>query len=320
MNTSSQPITVSVTRDVVESQHLVDCVVIGPEGPLLVAGELDRNVIARSALKPIQVLPLVETGAADHYELSDDEIALGASSHSAEQAHLDAVDAWLGRIGLNREALECGTARPLSVRRADELVGEGTTFEPIHNCCSGKHAGFLTIAKHLGEQTQGYIDREHPVQQLVTDAIGRYTGIDMSSRSSGLDGCGIPTFSLPLQALATAMCNLVTSDDPAAMRVTGALTRAAFWLSGPDRHECRVEMAAKEPLLLKQGAEGVFMGALPTRGYGFAVKARDGALRASSTAVSRVLDELGAVDTAPLATQITNAEGTVVGTMEAKIP
>ena len=79
-------------------------------------------------------------------------------------------------------------------------------------------------------------------------------------------------------------------------------------------------MAAKEPLLLKQGAEGVFMGALPTRGYGFAVKARDGALRASSTAVSRVLDELGAVDSAPLATQITNAEGTVVGTMEAKIP
>ena len=319
MYTSAEPLTVAVTRGIVESDHLVDALVLGPKGALIEAGDVSRKVLPRSAIKPIQVLPLIETGAAERFDVTNDEIALGSASHSAEAVHLAAVDAWLSRIGLDGGALECGPGRPLSAERADELVRSGTDFEPIHNCCSGKHAAFLTVAQHLGHDPQGYIARDHPVQQLVADAITRFTGVDTASLDYGIDGCGIPTFALPLDALAHSMQRLVTAGDEAANRVTGALPGRSLLLSGTGRHEHRMEAHASEPLLLKGGAEGVFMGALPQRGIGFALKARDGAERAANAAISLVLAELGAVNSEVVATNFTNRAGTVVGTTEAQL-
>jgi len=319
LESSTDPLRVVVTRDVVESEHLVDVAVIhGSERITL--GDAERGVIPRSSIKPIQVLPLIESGAADRFAVSDVEVALGAASHSGEPAHVEAVDAWLARIGLNRDALECGDDRPISVDAADALLGSGTPFEAIHNCCSGKHAAFLTIAQHLGVDPAGYIEREHPVQQLVTASIERYTGRDLAVQSSGIDGCGIPTFSLPLDSLADAMQRLATGDDTAAKRVTTALVGNAFWISGSHRLEHRFEQACSEPLILKAGAEGVYMGALPARGIGIALKVRDGAKRGAEAAIAFVLAGLGAIDPAESATDITNKAGTVVGTMEAQLP
>lgn len=319
MTASSNPLTVAVTRGIVESEHLVDVLVVGPRGSLIEAGDVSRKVLPRSAIKPIQVLPLLETGAAQRFGVTDDEIALGSASHSAEPVHVAAVEAWLSRIGLDAGALECGPARPLSTERADELLRAGDDFEPIHNCCSGKHTGFLTVAQHLGHDPKGYIEREHPVQQLVAAAITRFTGVDTESLEYGIDGCGIPTFALGLNALAHSMQRLVTSRDEAALQVANALPGRANLLSGTGRHEKEMEAHASEPLLLKAGAEGVFMGALPQRGIGFALKARDGAERAANAAISRVLVELGAVDSSVLATNLTNRAGMVVGTTEAQL-
>lgn len=320
MSENSAPVIVRVTRGVVESEHLVDAVIIGADGPLIAAGDGARTVLPRSAIKPIQVLPLLETGAADHFDVSDDEIALGSASHSAQPEHVAAVDGWLHRIGLDRDALECGAGRPLSTTVADDLLRGGHDFEPIHNCCSGKHTAFLTVAQHLGHDPHGYIERDHPVQQLVAEALARYTGVDTTDLAYGIDGCGIPTFGFELDALARSMQRLVTSDDPAARRVSEALPGRALLLSGTDRQEWRVEAHATEPFFVKGGAEGVFMGALPQRGIGFALKARDGAERAANAALARLLVEQGAIDPRLLATKIHNRAGTVVGTTEAYLP
>lgn len=302
-----------------ESEHLVDACVVGVSGLVEAWGEPKRAIIPRSAIKPIQVLPLVASGAADAFSVTDEELALGAASHSGGAQHVEAVDRWLERIGLDRSALECGASRPLGVPEADQLLGSGGTFEAIHNCCSGKHAGFLTVAQHLGVDPAGYIDREHPVQQLVSTSIGEYTGVDVHERSSGIDGCGIPTFALPLEVLAGAMSRLVTIDDPAAKRVVTALAENPFWLSGSQRTEVRLTDASKEPLVIKTGAEGVFMAALPNRGVGIALKARDGATRAGDAAIAGVLGALGIVDASLAVTEITNRAGTVVGLMEVRL-
>lgn len=319
------PVRVTLTRQAEESVHLIDVVVCSVNGVLSTHGDYERSVIARSSLKPIQVIPLVQTGAADAFDLSNEQIALGAASHSAEAQHVRAVEAWLDRLDLDASALECGASRPLSVDEADRRLAAGETWAPIHNCCSGKHAGFLTIARHLGIDPTGYIEREHPVQQLVLDAIETFTGTDLSGAPHGIDGCGIPTHALPLESLALSMARLVdpsslgSAEQTAAGRVVSALAAHPFWLSGTDRQEVRLVEVASEPLVIKTGAEGVFMAALPDRGVGLALKTRDGAVRAADLAVAAILEHLDVVPTGHAVAPVTNAAGTVVGSMQAHL-
>ena len=309
-----------LSRDSAESEHHIDAAIVDLEGLVTTFGDGDRPTIARSSIKPIQVLPLIRTGAADAFSVSDTELTLGAASHSGEAEHVAAVDSWLGRIGLDRSALECGPDRPISQDEADRLLRDGQHFEAVHNCCSGKHAGFLTIAQHLGVDPAGYIHREHPVQQLVTEAIAEYTGVDVDSQSSGVDGCGIPTFSIPLHSLAQSMAQLVSNDDDASQRVTSALAANPFWISGTDRMEVRVCDIATEPIVLKAGAEGVYMVGLPSRGVGVALKTNDGASRAAEIALAGILEHLGVIPAGLAATDITNKAGTVVGTLQVQMP
>ncbi len=322
---AADPIRVVLTRDVDESEHVVDAVVRTVDAVVAVHGDADRRVIPRSALKPIQVIPLIHSGAADAFVVTPEEIALAAASHSAEIAHVEAVEAWLNRIGLDESFLECGSARPLSSEEADRRIAAGESFTPVHNCCSGKHAGFLTIAKHLGVDPSGYIEREHPVQQLVRESIETFTGISLSGASSGVDGCGIPTFALPLDALAKSMAQLVRPErldenlHSAAHRVVDALASHPFWMSGSNRREVQLCAAASEPLVIKTGAEGVFMAALPERGMGIALKTHDGATRAAELAIAAVLESLEVIPSGHAVATVTNAAGTVVGTMQAHL-
>ncbi len=321
MSTSPAPLHVVLTRDVVESVHLVDAVVATTDGPTQVWGDVDAPIIPRSAIKPIQVIPLVRTGAAAAYGVSDVEVSLGAASHSGEPDHIVAVGQWLERIGCSTDDLECGPDRPISVPAADALLSQGEPFGQIHNCCSGKHAGFLTTARHLGFDTAGYIDREHPVQQLVTEAIEEFTGASLSDATNGADGCGIPTFTFPAQQLAHAMARLVTptamdaETAAAAERVVASMSENIWWMSGTGRAEHDLGQQASERIVLKGGAEGVFMAALPDRGLGIALKARDGAHRAVDSAMAFVLAHLGVVPEAATRAQITNKAGRVVGEM-----
>jgi L-asparaginase II len=324
--TKPGPIRVVLTRGTVESVHDVDVVISDAQGASEVWGDAARAVMPRSAIKPLQVVPLVRSGAAAAFDLTDSEIALGAASHSAEPDHIAAVHGWLDRIGLDAELLECGPSRPFSDDEADRLIAQGQTFGAVHNCCSGKHVGFLAEALHLGIDPTGYIERDHDVQRLVTSAIEEFTGVDLSQAVPGIDGCGIPTFALPLDKLALGMARLVTPAEldtdtaGAAQRVTAALAANPWWVSGTGRTEETLTNAAAEPVILKTGAEGVFTGALPERQIGIALKVRDGATRAANASIAAVLEHLGVVPEGHSTSETTNRAGMVVGDLSVTLP
>ncbi len=323
---TSDIVRVVLTRGQPESEHLVDVVVADESGAQRAWGRVDAPVIPRSAIKAVQAVPLLRTGAAAANELSEIEVALAAASHSAEPDQVAAVERWLARIGAGADDLECGSDRPLNEAEDDRMLRAGEAFGPLQNCCSGKHTGFLTIAHHLGLDHQGYIEREHPVQRLVTEATEQFTGLDLSAAVTGRDGCGIPTFSMPAEALAAAMARIVRPgrfDDAtaeAATTIARAMVEHPWWVSGTGRPEVTLARVATEPLLTKGGAEGVMVAALPERGWGIAVKSRDGARRGADTALAAVLELLEVVPAGTSRSEVTNKAGTVVGEMYAIVP
>lgn len=291
--------TIEVVRGgVVESSHVIHAVVADRQGRLEAWGDRHRPTIARSSIKAVQALPLVTTGAADAFAVTVEELALACASHSAEPEHVVAVEAWLTRLGLSEADLECGDDVPLGTGAKRAFVRAQGEPHALLNCCSGKHAGFLAVHRHLGEPLAGYIDRNAAIQRLVTEATEICTGYDLSNQRPGVDGCGIPVFAVPLQNLALAMARLVDPVDlpdayaAAAPRVVEAAQRS-FWVSGTGRTEHQVEEQATEPVVLKAGAEGVFMGAFPERGLGIALKAADGSSRGSHAAIRAVLRHFG---------------------------
>ncbi|MEM7339309.1 MAG: asparaginase [Actinomycetota bacterium] len=310
----------------IESAHRIHAIVADRHGRLDTWGDRERPTIPRSAIKTIQAIPILTSGAGDACGVSEEELALACASHSGETEHVEAVMSWLDRIGLAEADLECGPDLPLGKAARRAAFTHGTEASPIFNCCSGKHAGFLAVARYLGHPTAGYIDRESPTQHLVTEALATFTDLDLDSMVSGIDGCGIPVFALPLERLAFAMARLVDPVDlpepeaTATVPVVSAAQRA-FWVSGTGRTETKLAARATEPVVAKAGAEGVFMAALPDRGLGMVVKAEDGTARASHLAITGLLSRLGAIaiDGEMAAQVLTNKAGTEIGEMRAVI-
>jgi len=310
----------------VESRHVIHAVVSDHSGDVQYWGNRHRVTIPRSAIKSIQALPLVRSGAADACDVGREELALACASHSGEQGHVAAVAAWLDRLGLDESDLECGPSVPLGAAARETFLAQGTEPNALLNCCSGKHAGFLTLARHLGVATQGYIEPHSPVQRLVTEAIENLCAVDLSASDPGIDGCGIPTYGLPLENLAYGMAQLVrpgglSSDWAEACRRVGESARLSWWVSGSDRTEVGIETEACEPVIVKTGAEGVYMAALPNRGLGIALKADDGATRAGDAAIRAILSHLGVVPALDdgIVTELRNKAGNLSGYSRASI-
>jgi L-asparaginase II len=326
---SANPVLVEVTRgEVVESLHRGAAVVVDAAGRVVAAwGQVERAVYPRSALKPIQALALLESGAADAFGLGAEEIALAAASHGGEPEHVERVRAWLARLGLGPQALECGTHPPANAEAAAALVRAGSEPSALHNNCSGKHAGFLTVARHLGVDPRGYIRPDHPVQRLVGRGIEEMAGAVLAAVPCGVDGCGIPVYALKLSALATAMARLAAPEQmplargQAARRIVQAMIAHPRLVAGRGRL-CSEVMEAAPRLAIKGGAEGVYAAIVPERGLGIAVKIDDGAGRAAEVAVMAVLVRLGLLSRdeqtrlAPrLQPALLNAAGRVVGAL-----
>jgi L-asparaginase II len=295
------PILVEILRGaLVESFHRGALAVVDAAGTVARSlGDIDRLVYPRSALKPIQALPLIETGAADGFGLGPEELALACASHRGEPMHVERVAAWLSRIGLGEADLECGAHPPRHEPSLAALLRGGGAPSQLHNNCSGKHAGFLTTAKWLGEPARGYIEADHPVQQRVAAAVGEMAELDLARAPRGRDGCGIPVIALPLRALALAMARLA---DPArlsaprrdaAVRLLDAMAAAPLLVDGTGGMTTAVMTASARTVRLKPGAEGVFCAALPALGLGVALKIDDGGARAAELAMATVLDRLG---------------------------
>jgi L-asparaginase II len=298
------PVLVELVRgDLVEGRHRGGFAVLDASGGVVLAGgDIDRPIYARSAVKPLQALPLVESGAADRYGLGLTELALACASHAGTPLHVEAVRSFLGLGGLAPGDLECGAHLPYDVASSQALIRAGAAPESLHNNCSGKHAGFLCTARCLGEETRGYIEFEHPVQRRVTKAMGEMAGLDLSRAPRGRDGCGIPTIGLNLRGLALAMARMA---DPArlhderraaATRILAAMAATPVMVDGPGGLTTSFMQIAGATVRLKPGAEGVFCAALPTLGLGIALKIEEGAKRAAELAIATLLDRLGVLD------------------------
>jgi L-asparaginase II len=321
----ANPILVEVTRgSLVESIHRGSVAIANAKGEIVFSlGDIEAPTYPRSSLKPIQALPLIESGAAEAFGLSDEEIALACASHTGEPMQTTRVSAWLERIGCEPSDLACGpqVVRYEPVR--DAMIERGERPTRVHNNCSGKHTGFLTVARHWDIATNGYEHHDHPVQRAVAAALGELSGI-AGELPWGVDGCAAPNFALPLSAFARAFAKLASPQSlssqrgNAAGRIVHAMIAHPELVSGTG-HACAAFMhSTRGRAAVKNGAEGYYAGIVPEAGLGIALKIDDGAGRAAETAFAAVLDKLGllgddAAARAILNAPVTNTRNATVG-------
>ena len=301
---SRPEIVVEVTRgDALESRHRVFAAIADASGDTLARwGTLGRAIYPRSAVKALQALPIVETGAADAFAVTDEELALACASHRGEPQHTERVIAWLGRVGLGEVDLECGAHPPMEARAAAALARKGSRPAAVHNNCSGKHAGMLTHARHMGDDVAGYTHADHPAQMRVRATLEEMYGEALSHH--GIDGCSIPTYRAPLEAIARGMARLADAGRMGHARVRATARIREAWaahpelISGMGSFNTRILELLAPRILAKAGAEGVYCAVLPEHGLGIALKADEGAARAAEAALVAVLRECGAIDAA----------------------
>lgn len=303
MRTMNAEILVKVMRgSLAESVHRGHAAVVNADGELLFfAGNPEYATFARSAAKPLQAIPIVESGAADHFKLNERDIALLCSSHNGETAHVEAVEQLLNKIGLSAGNLQCGAHYPYHTASADRLKQRNERPTAIHNNCSGKHTGMLAYAVHKGYPLDNYLSLEHAVQQSMLQTVSEMCGLNPAELQLGTDGCGVPVFGMPLSRLAFAYARLGFPEQlPAAKRqacrtIIRALRENPFYLAGSSRFDTRLIESSSGRIIGKMGAEGVFALCVPDERIGIAVKVEDGTMRALYPAVVEIVRQLGLI-------------------------
>jgi L-asparaginase II len=309
------PVLVEVTRGaLVESLHRGAITVVDAEGATRFAlGDVEAPVYTRSSLKPIQALPLIETGAADAFGVSEEEVALACASHSGEPMHTSRVEAWLKRIGCSEADLACGPQVPRHEPTSQAMLAAQQKPSRLHNNCSGKHAGFLTVARHLKAPITDYVNVAHPVQKAVLTSLRALSGVN--DPAWGVDGCAAPNFAIPLAAFARALAQIAGHRTPGAKRILQAMIAHPELVAGSGRSCTALMRAANGKAAVKVGAEGVYAAMLPETGLGVAIKIDDGASRGAETVIAMVLEKLGILDpsTGLSRASVLNTRGAVVG-------
>jgi len=278
-----------------ECQHRGDAVVVNAKGDIMEAwGNPSINILPRSSSKILQALPLVESGAADKFGLGSEQLALACASHTGSPIHTQGVQTWLSGMDLSESDLRCGTHWPTGREAANELVKAGEKPCQYHNNCSGKHSGFLTLNKHLGGDAE-YNDINHPVQKAALQAFEEVTG--EASTGYGIDGCSAPNFATSLTGLATAMARIgAGTRGEGSLRLVEAMAKHPLLVAGEGRACSELMAAIGGRVVLKTGAEGVYIAILPDQGLGVALKIEDGATRAAECVIAALLVRLGVAD------------------------
>ena len=282
-----------------ESWHNGHAVICGPGGEIVDAwGDPAAVIFPRSSCKMIQALPLIESGAAAAAGLSDAQLALACASHQGAEIHTTAVDRWLKDLGLGEGDLRCGAHVPYDEAARDALYRHHAKPCQLHNNCSGKHAGFLTLNRHLKGGSE-YVEVDHPVQRAVLAATEEAAG--ETSAGFGIDGCSAPNFALSVQALGRAMSFFATAREggplreQAAHRLTRAMAAFPELVAGEGRACTNLMRAMGGKVAVKTGAEAVFVAILPEQKRGIALKILDGGTRAAEASITALLVRYGAL-------------------------
>lgn len=283
----------------VENVHLGHVVISDLQGVVESWGDPQQVVLPRSSAKMIQALPLVASGAARAFGLGSDRLALACASHEGAPLHVSSVEHWLRDLGLSTGDLLCGPQPSRDKSLKMQMIREDQPPCALHHNCSGKHAGFLTLTRHL-QAGPDYVAPDHPVQRAVLEAFETVTGAP--SPGFGIDGCSAPNFAASLADMARAMAWFATAQgrqdglSQAAARLVQAMMAHPDLVAGDGRACTALMRAAQEPVAVKTGADGYFVAILPQRGLGVALKIADGSTAAANCAITAILARLGVVD------------------------
>jgi L-asparaginase II len=285
-----------------ESTHLGHAVLVDDTGQIVQAwGDPDRIIFPRSSCKMIQALPLVESGAADAFGLTTAQLALSCASHQGAALHVNAARDWLAGIGLGEPDLRCGSHEPYDKAERDRLICDHEGPCQLHNNCSGKHSGFLTVTKHLKAGPE-YVEIDHPLQKAIRAATEEVTGETVAGY--GIDGCSAPNFAMSVAGLARAMAKFAKAGaggsvrERAMQRLRDAMAAHPEYVAGEGRSCTELMRAMGGRVAIKTGAEAVFIAMIPEKKLGLAMKIEDGNSRASEAALVGILTQLGVLDAA----------------------
>jgi len=297
----ANPVLAEIWRgSVLECVHRGTAVVCRPDGEVVAHwGDPERLILPRSACKMLQAVALVESGASDASGLTERHLALACASHKGAAVHTELVGAWLADLGLTETDLRCGSHDPTDAAALEGLRAASDVPCQIHNNCSGKHTGMLTLNRHLGGGPE-YIDPDHPVQRAIRAIFAEMTGEEVTGWAT--DGCSAPNFILSMQGFATAMARFAQPGTlggvrgAAATRLRDAMMAHPVLVAGEGRACTLLMRACAGRAAVKTGAEGVFAGILPEAGLGIAIKIDDGSHRGSHAAITALLARFGALD------------------------
>jgi L-asparaginase II len=290
-----------VTRGgMVESIHRGDLVAVDTRGHIVYSvGEAYKTTFWRSAAKPFQVLPLVEAGGMERFQLTSEELALMTSSHGGEEKHVKAVESILAKLEQQPDVLECGSAAPMYQRAANKIIKEGSSFSALTNSCSGKHCCMIALAMLKGYDIPGYSQPIHPVQHEMLRTSADLTGLLPKDITLGIDGCGVPVFGMPLYNMAIAYAHLAQPHTCPQVRqdalriIAAAMVAHPYFVAGTNRLDTLLMQATDGRILAKLGAEGVYNVSIMDEGIGVALKIEDGNTRAIGPIIIEALNRMG---------------------------
>lgn len=306
----SEIMMVDISRGgIVKSSHRVVAAVADVHGEVLAAwGNADLVTFLRSSAKPFQGMPVVESGAAAHFGLSEQELAIVCASHAGTDEHIEVTHSILRKIDLSEADLRCGTHTPYDSRTSDKLVKAGEKPSPIRHNCSGKHAGMLATARYLETPILTYLEPDHPIQQQILHNFAEMVSMAVDNIIIGIDGCSAPNFAVPLRNAATAYARLMdprqfsTERADSCRMIVNAMTAYPEMVSGEGRFDTLLMQVTSAQVLSKGGAEGFQAIGIPPNSFGsgsptlgIALKVLDGDLgsRPRSVATIAVLEALG---------------------------
>lgn len=302
-----------------ESVHLVDAVVLDEKKNVLASfGDIHSPVYPRSAIKMLQAMLIVESGAFEAQKLDARHLALASSSHYADPVHTELVHEWLAKYHLTEDNLRCGVQNPSRESVRDALLLSHLKPNRGHNNCSGKHSGLIAVCAHKNYDVKNYDQYDHPVQKELTALLSRVYEYDLTNSPYGVDGCGIPTIAVPLYNLAVGHINLFQSLS--GKWILDGVSKYPDLISGANNFPTEITRATNGRIFAKVGAEGVYCALSPKDNVYIALKVRDGANRASQFATATLIKKFCSLSEEEekllnkfLHPKIKNWEGLVVG-------